>query len=76
MALIDEVIKYFKDKPVVVVTTLESEDYHEEIVGILMDGGDGCLVVQQGDDDSPTIINAAHVAWVYEETSDGVAEEE
>ena len=74
MALVDEAVKYLKDKSVVVVTSLESEGYLQEIVGVLLDGADGCLVVQQEEEASPTIINAAHIAWVYEET--GEEEEE
>ena len=70
MALEDEAVKYLKDKSVVVVTSLESEGYLQEIVGVLLDGADGCLVVQQEEDASPTIINAAHIAWVYEETGE------
>ena len=67
MALVDDVIRHLKDRLVVVVTSLENDGYQQEISGILLDGGDGCLVLQQGDDPSPTIINADFVAWVYEE---------
>lgn len=76
MALVDEAVKYLKDKSVVVVTSLESEGYLQEIVGVLLDGADGCLVVQQEEEASPTIINVAHIAWVYEETGEGEEEEE
>ena len=75
MALEDEAVKYLKDKSVVVVTSLESEGYLQEIVGVLLDGADGCLVVQQEEEASPTIINTAHIAWVYEETGEGEEEE-
>ena len=71
MSLVDEALKYLKGKWVVVVTGVESEGYLQEIVGTLLDGSDGCLVVQQEAEASPTVINAAYVAWVFEETSDG-----
>jgi len=76
MALADEAIKYLKGKPVVVVTSLESDGYLQEIVGVLLDGVDGCLVVDQEEGASPTIINVAHVAWVYEDTGEEEEEEE
>lgn len=76
MALIDEALKYFKGKPVVVVTSLESEGYLQEIVGILLDGAEDCLVLQQEDEESPTIVNVAHIAWIFEETGDEEDEEE
>ena len=70
MALVDEAARYFKGKLVVVVTTVESEGYVQEVAGTLLDASGDCLVVQQGDDETPTIINTAHVAWVYAETPD------
>ncbi len=70
MALEDEALKYLKGKQVVVGTTVQSEGYIQEISGTLIDGGQGYLVVQEGEDNSPTIVNSAHVAWVYEETED------
>ncbi|MFH1140467.1 MAG: hypothetical protein V1724_02095 [Chloroflexota bacterium] len=70
MSLVDEAIKHLKGKQVLVVTSLESEDYLQEVSGILVDGADGCLVVQQEDAASPTIINAAFVAWIYEDTGE------
>ena len=75
MSLVDEALKYLKGRLVVVVTDLESEGYLQEIVGILLDGAEGCLVVQQGEEESPTLINAAHVAWIYEEVGDEEEEE-
>ena len=69
MSLADEAIKYLKDKQVVVVTNIESEGYLQEIAGVLLSGSDGCLVVRQGDEDSPTVVNTAHIAWIYEEAS-------
>ena len=75
MSLVDEAIKHLKGKPVVVVTALESEGYLQEIAGILLDGAEGCLVVQQEEEESPTIINAAHVAWLYQETPEEGDEE-
>ena len=71
MSLADEAIKYLKDKQVVVVTNIESEGYLQEIAGVLLSASDGCLVVRQGDEDSPTVVNTAHIAWIYEETSEG-----
>ena len=70
MPLVDEILKRLKGKRVVVVTSLESDGFLQEMDGLLIDGGEGYLVVQQGDDDSPTIVNTAFVAWVYEETEE------
>ncbi len=70
MPLVDEILKRLKGKRVVVVTSLESDGFLQEMDGLLVDGGEGYLVVQQGDDDSPTIVNTAFVAWVYEETEE------
>lgn len=70
MALAEEAVKHLKGKQVVVVTSVQSESYLQEIVGTLLEGVDGCLVVQQETDSSPTIINAAIVAWVYEATGE------
>ncbi len=70
MSLADEAIKHLKDKRVVVVTNIESEGYLQEIAGILVSGSEGCLVVRQGDEESPTVVNTAHIAWIYEETSE------
>ena len=70
MSLADEAINHLKDKQVVIVTNIESEGYLQEIAGILVSGSDGCLLVRQADDESPTVVNTAHIAWVYEETSE------
>ena len=70
MSLVDEAVKHLKGKHVVVVTSVESEGYLQEVSGVLLNGADGCLVVQQEEESSPTIINAAFVAWVYEETGE------
>ena len=75
MALVDEALKYLKGKQVIVVTSLESEGYLQEIAGVLVDGAEGCLVIQQEEEASPTLINAAHIAWIYEETGDEVDQE-
>lgn len=77
MSLVDEAIKHLKGKAVIVVTSLESEGYLQEVPGILEDGSDGCLVVRQEGEASPTIINATYIAWIYEDTgSDDEDEEE
>ena len=76
MPLVDEALKHLKGKWVVVVTGVESEGYLQEIVGTLLDGSDGCLVVQQEAEASPTVINTAYVAWIFEETGDGDEDEE
>ena len=70
MSLADEAINHLKDKQVVVVTNIESEGYLQEIAGKLIGGSDGCLVVRQGDDELPTVVNTDHIAWIYEETPD------
>jgi hypothetical protein len=76
VSLVDEAVKHLKGKQVVVVTSLASEGYLQEVSGILEDGADGCLVVQQEDATSPTIINSAFVAWIYEDIDDEEDEEE
>ena len=70
MPLIDEILKQLKGKQVVVVTSLENDGYLQEFDGLLLDGGEGYLVVRQEGDESPTVINAAFVAWVYEATDE------
>lgn len=70
MALEDAALQYLKGKQVVVGTTVQSEGYLQEISGTLIECGQGYLVVQEEEDSSPTIVNSAHVAWVYEETED------
>ncbi|MEK7777084.1 MAG: hypothetical protein AAB303_00470, partial [Chloroflexota bacterium] len=64
MSLVDEAIKHLKGKQVIVVTSLESDDYLQEVAGVLVDGADGCLVVRQEDDTSPTMINSDFIAWI------------
>ncbi len=76
MALVDEALKHLKGKQIIVVTDLDNEGYLQEIAGTLVDGADGCLVIQQLDGESPTLINAAHIAWIYEETGEAEEEEE
>lgn len=76
MSLVDEAIKHLKGKLVVVVTSVESDGYLQEVAGVLEDGGDGCLVVRQGQEASPTVINEAFIAWVYEDTGEDEEEEE
>ena len=76
MSLVNEAIKHLKGKQIIVVTSLESEGYLQEVSGLLVDGADGYLVVQQEKAGSPTIINSAFVAWVYEDTDEGNEQEE
>ena len=76
MGLVEEALKHLKGKQVIIVTGLDSDGYLQEIAGVLIEGTDGCLVVQQGDEPSPTLINAAYVAWIYEETEEQEEEEE
>ncbi len=76
MSLVDEAIKHLKGKQVIVVTSLASEGYLQEVSGILVNGADGCLVVQQEEAASPTLINSAFVAWIYEDTGEEDEEEE
>ncbi|MBI2171580.1 MAG: hypothetical protein HYU30_06120 [Chloroflexi bacterium] len=70
MPFVEEIVKRLKGKQVVVVTSLEIDGYLQEIDGQLLDGDEGYLVVRQGDDESPTIVNTAYVAWIYEETGE------
>ncbi|MBI4202196.1 MAG: hypothetical protein HY532_03660 [Chloroflexi bacterium] len=70
MPFSEEILKHLKGKQVIVVTSLESEGYLQELDGLLLDGGDGYIVVQQGDGNSPTVVNTNFVAWIYEETEE------
>lgn len=70
MAFVDETLRQLQGKQVVIVTTLESDGFLQEIGGTLVGGGDGHLLVQQAEDESPTIININVVAWVYEESEE------
>lgn len=77
MSLVEEAGRYLKGKRVVIVTSVESEGYLQEVVGVLKEASDGCLVVQQeADEGTPTLVNAAHVAWVYEEPEEDEQEGE
>ena len=76
MGLAEQALKQFKGKPVVIVTTLESEGFLQEVAGVLEDGGDGYLLVRDQDNDMPTVVNVSHVAWVYEETLEDEEEEQ
>ncbi|MSQ22020.1 MAG: hypothetical protein EXR53_01760 [Dehalococcoidia bacterium] len=75
MSLVDEAIKHLSGKRVIVVTSLESDGYLQEVEGILEEGADGCLVIRQEDATSATIINADFVAWIYEDTGEEDEEE-
>ena len=71
MGLVEQAAKYYKGKQVIIVTTsLDSEGYLQEIAGTLSDAVDGCLIVEQETAAAPTLINADHVAWMYEETGE------
>jgi len=71
MSLVEESVKYFKDKNVVIVTDVETEGSIEEIAGVLLGGSDDCLLVKDDGDNLPTIINVAHIAWIYEDEEQG-----
>ena len=75
MGLAEQALKQFKGKPVVIVTTVKSEGFLQEVAGVLEDGGDGYLLVRDQDNDMPTVVNVSHVAWVYEETLEDEEEE-
>ena len=71
MGLVEQAAKYLKGKPVVIVTSaLDSEGYLQEIAGTLVEAVDGCLVVEQDKEAAPTLVNADHVVWVYEDTGE------
>ena len=76
MGLAEQALKQFKGKPVVIVTTLESEGFLQEVAGVLEDGADDYLLVRDQDNDMPTLVNVSHVAWVYEETLEDEEEEQ
>ena len=76
MGLAEQALKQFKGKPVVIVTTLESEGFLQEVAGVLEDGADGYLLVRDQDNDMPTLVNVSHVAWIYEETLEDEEEEQ
>ena len=68
MSLVGEALKYLQGRPVIIVTTLHDDGVLQELAGILVDANGDCLVIQQGDSGSPTLVNTANVAWLYEET--------
>jgi hypothetical protein len=37
----------------------------------LLGGSDDCLLVKDEGDKLPTIINVAHIAWIYEDEGQG-----
>ena len=76
MSLVDTALKHLKGKRVVVVCAFREEDYLQELTGTLIDGQEDCLVIQEEDDPSPTVVNAAFVAWVYEDTGEDEEAEE
>ena len=75
MGLAEQALKQFKNKPVVIVTTVESEGFLQEVAGVLEDADDDYLLVRDQDNDMPTVVNVSHVAWIYEETPDEEEEE-
>ena len=75
MGLAEQALKQFKNKPVVIVTTVESEGFLQEVAGVLEDAAGDYLLVRDQDNDMPTVVNVSHVAWIYEETPDEGEEE-
>ena len=77
MGLEEQVGKYMRGKQVIIVTTaLDSEGYLQEIAGTLLEAVDGCLVIEQNQELAPTLVNPAHVTWIYEDSSDEEYEDE
>ena len=71
MGLEEQVSKYMRGKQVIIVTSaLDSEGYLQEIAGTLLEAVDGCLVIEQDQELAPTLVNPAHVTWIYEDSSD------
>lgn len=75
MGLAEQALKQFRNKPVVIVTTVESEGFLQEVAGVLEDAAGDYLLVRDQDNDMPTVVNVSHVAWIYEETPDEEEEE-
>jgi len=76
MSLVNEALKYLKEKQVIIVTDLDSDGYLQEIAGTLVGGDEGCLVIQQVEGESPTLINSVHIAWIYEEAGEEELDQE
>ena len=76
MGLAEQALRHFKNKPIVIVTTLESEGFLQEVAGVLEDGDDDYLLVRDQDNGMPTVVNVSHVAWIYEETLEEEEEEQ
>ena len=68
MGLAEQALRHFKNKPIVIVTTVESEGFLQEVAGVLEDGADDYLLVRDQDNGMPTVVNVSRVAWIYEET--------
>lgn len=71
MGIAEQALRQFKNKPIVIVTTIESEGFLQEVAGVLEDGADDYLLVRDQDNSMPTVVNVSHVAWIYEETQEG-----
>ncbi len=70
MGLAEQALRHFKNKPIVIVTTVESEGSLQEVAGVLEDGADDYLLVRDQDNGMPTVVNVSRVAWIYEETQE------
>lgn len=70
MGLAEQALRHFKNKPIVIATTIESEGSWQEVAGVLEDGADDYLLVRDQDNGMPTVVNVSHVAWIYEETQE------
>ncbi len=68
MGLAEQALRHFKNKPIVIVTTIESDGFLQEVAGVLEDGAGDYLLVRDQDNGMPTVVNVSHVAWIYEET--------
>ena len=75
MGLAEQALRHFKNKPIVIVTTVVESDGLQEVAGVLEDGADDYLLVRD-QDGMPTVVNVSHVAWIYEETLEEEEEEQ
>ncbi len=77
MGIVEQAEKYLKGKQVIIVTnSLDSDGYVQEIAGTLLEAVDDCFVLGQSDEASPTLVNANHIAWIYEDIGEEEDEEE
>ncbi|MFQ5860878.1 MAG: hypothetical protein ACE5IG_04925 [Dehalococcoidia bacterium] len=66
MSLVDEAVRRFNRKPVIIVSAVQDEGVLQEVRGTLVGGSGDCLFIEEVPEQSPTLVNTAWVAWLFE----------